>query len=122
MFESGNARILLRRVNSNEAATRRQELKKLLLDAGHLFSSLFTQRVSIVIKGIDKLGDEEFFADSKDMAAHGSYKLEDGSRKLDGRRVQMVVSPAIVVHGDEDGTNYGQSKVWAKAIICVAEN
>lgn len=122
MFESGTARILLRPVDSNEAIQRRQELEKLLRDVGHLFSSLFTQRVLIVVKGIETLGDEKFFADSKDMTAHGSYKLEDGSRKLDGRRVQMVVSPAIVVHGDEDGTSYDQSKVWAKAVICVAES
>ena len=118
VFEASDARVLYRPC---DVARRHEELLEVMRALGDLFSSLFKQRAFTACWGKEKLQKMQFSADSRTMAAHPSHGLEDGDARLNGRTVQMVVQPAILAYGNEEGRNYGESKVWSKAVVWLSQ-
>jgi hypothetical protein len=113
-FDSGKARVLYRSCDANQ---RRKELYEIIHALGELFNSLWKQKVHIVCRGLDHFQRTSFTASSDLMTAHAAYRLDEADTKLDGLPVQMVVQPAILAYGNEEGKNYDQYKVWAKAVV-----
>ena len=118
VFESSDARVLYRPCN---VAQRHEELLDVMRTVGDLFSSLWKQRVFTVPWGNEKLQKMQFSVGSRTMTAHPSHRLEDGDARLNGRTVQMVVQPAILAYGNEEGRNFDESKVWAKAVVWLSQ-
>lgn len=114
IFDSGNIRVFYRASDDHQ---RRKELYEIIRALDELFSSLWKQKAYIVCRGLDRFQDEPFMATSDLMTAHPAYRLDEGDRKLDGLPVRMVVQPAILAYGNEEGKNYDHYKVWAKAVV-----
>lgn len=116
-FDSSSARVLYR---PSDGSQRQKELYNIIRTAGELFASLWKQKVFIASWGLEKFQFKKFSSASNEMMAHPAHNLEDGDDRLDGCRVRMVVHPAIVAYGNEEGHNYHEYKVWAKASVWVA--
>lgn len=116
IFDSGNVRVFYRPADDQQ---RRKELYEIIRALGELFSSLWKQKANIVCWGLDHFQNEPFTVASDLMSAHPAYRLDEGDSIFDGLPVQMVVQPAIVAYGNEEGKNYDLYKVWAKAVVWV---
>lgn len=60
---------------------------------------------------------EPFHIGSDECEAHAAHKLEEDDKSKDGMLIQMVVEPAILAYGNEQGESYEVSKVWGKAVV-----
>ena len=118
IFESSDVRVLYRPC---DVAQRHEELLDVMRNIGDLSSSLWKQRVFTVPWGMEKFRKMQFSVDSRMMTAHPTHGLGDGDARLDGRTVQMVVQPAILAYGNEEGENFDESKVWAKAVVWLSQ-
>ncbi|THW22969.1 hypothetical protein D6D23_05834 [Aureobasidium pullulans] len=61
----------------------------------------------------------EYRSNSPYMDAHSLHfhVLENDEKALDGKEVLQVISPAVVVTGTTDGSDYTRETVWAKAVV-----
>lgn len=114
IFDSGKVRVFYR---PSDDYQRRTELYEIIRALGELFTSLWKQRAHIVCWGLDHFQNEPFTATSDLMTAHPAYRLDEADSALNGHPVQMVVQPAIVAYGNEEGKHYDHYKVWAKAVV-----
>ncbi|KAK4560612.1 hypothetical protein LTR86_005190 [Recurvomyces mirabilis] len=119
-FEEGPVAALLN-IKSMETATKdgfRKTLTQLFEDAGRMAMRLWTQRTAIKCSSLPDLRKEPFAVDSTLMQAHNLHKLDDPKdHRLDGKRIKLVVHPAVLRYGTHDGEDYERSQVWAKAIV-----
>lgn len=95
----------------------RKALAALFEEAGRLAMRLWTQRMGVKYQFKPILLGEPFTADSKLMQPHGVHGDDSGSRELDGKRVVVVVHPAVLGTGTHDGEHYETSRVWTKAVV-----
>lgn len=107
------ARVIMRK---HDPTIRRKELFEIIQAAGELFSFLWKQKVYIESRLEDYQG-QAFKAASNQLEAHPALRLEDGDPRMDGSLIDLVVQPAILAWGNEEGTAYNESKVWAKAVV-----
>jgi hypothetical protein len=112
------ARVLYRKLDNAASPQRWNELYDIIRAAGELFSSLWKQKVYIESR-LDYYHGTPFNVTSKELEAHPALHLEDGDTRLDGAPVEIVIQPAILAWGNEEGKYYDYSKVWAKAIVWV---
>ena len=119
-FEKSPVAALLN-VKFMESATKdafRTTLVKLFEDAGRMAMRLWTQRTEIRCWYLADLRKEAFAVDSTLMQAHNLHKLDDPKdHRMDGKRIKLVVHPAVLRYGSHDGEDYDRSQVWAKAIV-----
>jgi hypothetical protein len=102
-----------------------QDLKEIVKRNICLSSKLWQERTRLVVMKIDDLSCRPFrYVDSDEgnctVFADRSYKLDDSKnpQKCDGQYPWMVIQPAIVAYGDENGENYDQEpKVWLPAMV-----
>lgn len=114
IFETTYARVFYRPSDDHQ---RRKELYEIIRATGELFTSLWKQKAHIVCRGLDHFQSKPFTVTSDLMTAHAAYRLDEADIRLDGLPVQMVVQPAILAYGNEEGKNYDEYKVWAKAVV-----
>jgi hypothetical protein len=128
-FLGGPAGALLARTNSKENLSRRgDELEDIFLQALDISARVWKQPIVLKCKQFKDFEDEKFVSDSEIMDAHPLHQLgfsEDGEEedetRLDGHRILMVVSPAILAIGGSDGDDYQNYRVWAKAVVWLEE-
>lgn len=104
---------------TSDAKTRTTELYKIYSTAAELAQSLWTQRENQKIWNLKQR--PVFESIKKSMAAHRLHHLDDGDKRLDGRKVLLCVQPAILAFGNSNAEEYHRPKVWAKAIMLVDE-
>ncbi|KAL2862594.1 uncharacterized protein BJX67DRAFT_295736 [Aspergillus lucknowensis] len=121
-FLSGPARGLLKpaAANSSDADQCVQELQSLYHGAAQLALSLWMQRASMACQ--DLQGLSFFTVDSPIMSAHRLHHLDEEDTALDGKKVLLVVQPAIIAYGSENAEHYDRYKVWAPAVVLVEGN
>ncbi|GIJ91445.1 hypothetical protein Asppvi_010410 [Aspergillus pseudoviridinutans] len=120
-FLRSPAQLLLHTIaDESGLRTRSAELQKLYHRAGKLALSLWAQRASIKCYGLSQL--QTFSSSSPMMSAHRLHQLDEDDECLDGRKVLACMQPAILAFGNESGENYETSKVWASAVVLVAED
>lgn len=117
-FDSGLARVLLR---DSDTRKRVEELSEIIRIAGELSASLWKQKIFIECWSLEELQNVPFSVASREMRAHHAHGLEDKDTKLDGGQVRMVVQPALLAFGNEEGKNYTEYKVWAKAVVMISK-
>ncbi|KAL2864834.1 uncharacterized protein BJX67DRAFT_373643 [Aspergillus lucknowensis] len=116
----GPTQILLRPLHDKrKSLQRREELQKLVTDVGELAFLLWTQRTVITCATLVK--PLAFSVSSPSMTAHRLHHLDEDDEQLDGHEVVLMTQPLGLAWGDENGENYDQNKIWAKATVCVAE-
>jgi hypothetical protein len=83
----------------------------------HLFTQLQTQLRMVRWTAPDQ---ERFAGRTFDEAAMEGHCTQAFVKK-DGRPVDIAVSPALVLFGNEDGQEYNTKRVIVKAVVCVDE-
>ena len=99
-----------------DTTKREEELQEIMCSAGELFSALWKQKVNIDSR-LESYHGKAFSIASKEMVAHPAQRLEEGDTRMDGCPVQLVVQPAVLAFGNEQGKQYNEFKVWAKAVV-----
>ena len=99
---------LCRRSNTYESD---RELYEIMSYAGDLFSPLWKRKIYIEYSGMP------FYTGSQELEAHPTEHLIEGDTSKDGYPVRLVVQPAILAYGDEEGNHYDQVRIWAKAVV-----
>lgn len=96
----------------------RSSLKALILKAADLAYSLWTQKIDLVVKYIHSPEIGTVFSRENDMVEPHQLQnkyLDDDPCYWDGSRIAIVTHPALVRHGDEDGTDFGVRTTLKKA-------
>jgi len=95
-----------------------EEVADLMHMAARFSEKISTQRNIVRCDGLSKL-PPTFSRDSEIMQAHclHSEVLRDNPRALDGKRIMLVVQPAIVQVGKFDGSDHSKEVVLMKAIV-----
>ena len=119
-FLSGPARYLLRDGDQETRGACFRDLVVVMASAARLARDLSTQRTNVQMRGLRELRGVPFKVDSGLMEAHRLHKLdveEDERYGLDGSRVMVVVHPAVVAYGTDEGENYSACKIWSAATV-----
>jgi hypothetical protein len=88
----------------------------------NLASKLWCLKSDIRFQSLERFGgDVQFRVHSHEMAAAQVLALEDGSTRLDGRPIPLVVRPKIDASPRIGSKNTGQRIIWAKAIVWVSD-
>lgn len=116
-FSDGPARFL-RNSTATSHAESNKAIFKIFQQAGDLSSQLWAQKTALEIKTYAELKRNHFTSRSSIMEAHSSHVLDDPEdQRLDGKLVQVVVHPAILSYGNNEGGDYSNFRVWAKASV-----
>ncbi|KAJ8069447.1 hypothetical protein OCU04_003101 [Sclerotinia nivalis] len=91
------------------------KLQKLYQEAANLSYRLWACRAVLKISTLNEL-NPLFDTDDRTMTLHSMVK-EDVENKLTGRPITLVVNPAIVAYGTEDGEDYESPRIWAPAEV-----
>ena len=116
-FEQSPARLLYRDCSGHACSNRRKQLLDIFCPTGEYFSRLWAQKAYIDVLDLTDLKKIPYQNDSDLLEAHAVHNLENGDERMDGMPVQMVVEPAIIAWGNEQGENYDARKIWAKAVV-----
>ena len=103
-----------------DSKKRESELFSIIQSVGKLSSTLWKQKVFISSFPGRHIG-QPFQTTSNEPEQHPAQRVGEGDSQVDGRLIQMVVQPAILAFGNEDGKDYDHSKVWAKGIVWLHE-
>jgi hypothetical protein len=107
---------LIEEPDRNEQAAREDELLDMIRATGDISTLLWMQNAQLRPSKDDIDGDFIFSNDSTSVKAHPCMCLDENNRQYDGRRVQLIIEPALLAAGDEDGKNYDQLKIRLPAI------
>ncbi|KAF7862562.1 hypothetical protein EAF04_007435 [Stromatinia cepivora] len=91
------------------------KLQDLYQEAANLSYHLWTRRAVLKISTLNEL-NPLFDINDRMMTLHTMVK-EDFENKLTGQPITLVVNPAIVAYGTEDGEDYETPRVWAPAEV-----
>lgn len=96
------------------------KLQEIMRTAGELFATLWRRKIYIECRLEDYLW-KPFYAASEELEAHPTEQLMEGDTRKDGHYVQLVIQPAIIVYGDEEGKHYEQAKTLVKAVVWLGD-
>jgi len=108
--------LLIENFHGDERAARSEELLQMIRATGDISALLWTQNAQLRASKCDIEGEFVFNSDSTSIKAHPCMCLDKNNRQYDGRRVQLIIEPALLAAGDEDGKNYDQLKIRMPAI------
>lgn len=117
LFERKYASTLLNRCSPGAAQQRLHRLHEVIRQTGDLFFSLAKQRVRIEAWDYQELSKRGKICDPELVSMQEDPRLEAQDESKPGSYIRMVVTPAIVAFGDEQGCNYDKFKVWKKAVL-----
>lgn len=119
-FLNGPASLCLRQETEERAVDRVDFLKDEISQALDFSLQLWAQRSrldAMDLKVFHRHSLERYVHQSELMEPHQSQS-SDAPEDYHGRRILMVVQPAVVAFGTEDGRDYGEiSRVWLKARV-----
>ncbi|KAF2103499.1 hypothetical protein NA57DRAFT_53017 [Rhizodiscina lignyota] len=117
----GDAYLLLQAAGGAEA---KKDLLDIFCTASELAYKIFTRKSYIKIYDFNIFASHRFNPKSELMAHHALHnaQLHDDENCLNGKPIVLVSSPAVVVYGKSDGTNYDDRRVWKKAIVFMGRN
>ena len=117
-FVNGPARFLLDPANLDSREGRLEEEMSLAMQ---LSARLWSQRSRVGCLDLQTFRDATFCASGNYLEAHQSQERDiDPPNFYDGLPVEMVVQPAIVAFGTEDGQGYSAiSRVWLKGRVWI---
>lgn len=101
------------------------EEKEALLEVvtcfGELALKLWRLNRDIKFKGLDYFGKNRFKVRSAEMVAAEILHLQEGSTRLDGRQIPLVVQPMIVSYARADNKEVAKPAIWAKGVVWVSD-
>ena len=101
-----------------------QEERNILLGVvtkfGDLALELWGLKREIKLEGLDYFADKPFQVRSAEMVAAKITQLQEGSIRLDGRRIPLVIQPMIASYVKIEGKNARRRIIWAKGVVWVS--
>jgi hypothetical protein len=91
-------------------------LNKVVYPATELAFSLWTQRSYLSVKTMHD-GLPRAFSNSSPYLEASSLHAAENEENLEGREILMVLFPALVMHGDSDGTDYSSVRILSPAVV-----
>ncbi|KAF2462661.1 uncharacterized protein BDR25DRAFT_386277 [Lindgomyces ingoldianus] len=86
-----------------------------------LTSKLWCLKADIEFHGLDHFGGEvRFRVCSNEMSGAQVLSLEDGSTRLDGRPIPLVIQPKIDASRKTGCNHAGKRTIWAKGVVWVS--
>jgi hypothetical protein len=116
-----DASLLVQKVQERDELTRYDELVEVIQASGEVSILLWAQKAQTKWIKSDTGGKFIFDNASQSVKAHSCMYLENGDRGYDGRRIQLVIEPAIYAFGNEYGKNYDQGKLRLPAIVWLSK-
>jgi hypothetical protein len=113
---SDEGSLLMEKLPENEEFARFEELAQMIRTAGEVSAVLWAQNAQMRPSKRDIEGEFIFSNDSTSIRAHPCMCLGKANRQYDGRRVQLIIEPALFAAGSENGKNYDQLKIRMPAI------
>lgn len=115
-FLSGAAALLLRHIEElEEEVVCRADLSDITLQAVNLYARVQTQGASFTWESSDLLLGRSFSIDSPVMKPDRFHRLDDeDDHTHDGELVSIVLSPTVVISGDQDGIICRMAEFWPK--------
>jgi hypothetical protein len=113
---SDEGSLLMEKLPENEEFARFEELAQMIRTAGEVSAVLWAQNAQMRPSKRDIEGEFIFGNDSTSIRAHPCMCLGKSNRQYDGRRVQLIIEPALFAAGSENGKNYDQLKIRLPAI------
>lgn len=114
----GPVSAFLLEVEKKEEERCHSEFKDLISRAMKLFSRLQTQRADYAWRKSSELLRTKFDVHSRKIAADRLHKLEDDEdESCNGKKIKLVVSPAVQKYGDSNGENFQTTRFITKAIV-----
>lgn len=124
LYKRTAIRFLVRWKNliQDESPTEEKEaLLEVVTRFGELALKLWRLNRDIKFKGLDYFGKNRFKVRSPEMVAAEILHLQEGSTRLDGRQIPLVVQPMIVSYVRAEDKKPGKPVVWAKGVVWVSE-
>ncbi|KAL1622996.1 hypothetical protein SLS56_008473 [Neofusicoccum ribis] len=119
-FVNGPTSLLMRDVGVDENYKRQSDLWKLLARATSVNALLQSQRLYFEWWSPTNFLETDFEVSSEFLKPDISLMLEDDEDDThDGKPISIVISPCVVVYGDNTGSKYEESRVLARAVVCV---
>lgn len=97
--------------------TRNKALEDIVDRAVHLSTRLRTQRTNFESEKPENRLGQQFVVENDNMEAHRLHQLSYEDTSLDGWEVGIVVHPAIIAWGDNDGGGYDSGRILSKAVV-----
>lgn len=121
-FLKGPIMKLLRSLSLEEEKACKLELFRLYVQAGNLQTRLKTHRANIQWGEPIRCIGYPFTVGSEYFKADRVHRLEDDEdTSHDGQEVCIVLSPPVIISGDQHGDNYDSERVVAKGIVVLQE-
>lgn len=112
----GDGSLLLDGLDEDSALRRRDELEQMIRKVGDVSALLWSQKAQTRWSILDFDRPFEFHARLQIVKAHPCMCLDEESHRYDGRRVEIVIEPAILALGSEEGKNYDQQRTRLPAL------
>lgn len=117
-FLSGATTLLLHHIEELEEEVCRADLFDITLQAGNLYARVQTQGAYFTWESSDLLLGRSFSIDSPVMKPDRFHRLDDeDDHTHDGKLVSIVLSPTVVISGDQDGNSMQDGRILAKASV-----
>jgi len=101
-----------------------QEERNILLGVvtkfGDLALELWGLKREIKLEGLDYFADKPFQVRSAEMVAAKITQLQEGSTRLDGRKIPLVIQPMIASYVRIEGRNAPRRIIWSKGVVWVS--
>ncbi|EFE32266.1 uncharacterized protein ARB_00788 [Trichophyton benhamiae CBS 112371] len=97
------------------------DLYHIFAHAMQLSLSLWCHRAHMTCNSVFAGNTRAYHHTDRSMIAHRLHQLDEGEKKLDGKEILVIIQPAVVAFGNEDGENYDKGKIWSPAIVLVNE-
>jgi hypothetical protein len=117
----GDGSFLLKGLNEDNSPTYCEELIDLIRATSEVSALFWVQKTKVTTSNSVMGKDLLFNIESPNIEAHSCMCLEKGSRQYDGRRVQLIIEPALFEMGDKGCKNHGQGIMRAPAIGWLSE-
>lgn len=110
------AGLLIQAPNAVEA---KKELLELFKSATELAYKVWTRKNDVEVVHLSDFRSLDFDPKSEMMTHHALHnaELHKDENCLTGRPIILVASPAVVVRGRSDGTEYDLERVWKSAVV-----
>jgi hypothetical protein len=102
-------------LQSNSDTETIRKVNEIFCRAAAIATGVWTSDIILEISTLEDFElDVSFDTHDKRMIAH---PLVDDPEDLQGRSIEMIVHPLVMVHGIEDGENDGEGRVWMPAEV-----
>ncbi|EGD88097.2 hypothetical protein H112_04579 [Trichophyton rubrum D6] len=95
------------------------DLYHIFAHAMQLSLSLWCRRTQMTCNSMFTGNTRVYHHTDSSMIVHRIHRLDEGENKLDGKEILVIIQPAVVAFGNDDGENYDKRKVWSPAIVLV---